>query len=365
MSDVEALVNNEYDLGVVMHVEQLHGGLVNRSFVVQTETAQGLCRYLVREYNEAIAEAEIRFEHAFLMHLAERGFAISAGVLPDRRGCSFMALKGKGHGECSEDYVAVFEYCKGEAKYTWMQNRCTEKEYRSAARALADLHRAAADFVTNGLNRAQPPIMEFLAGLRPTLLKYAESVDSGSFSRFYRSQLPSICSVLDRGVAVEPMLEGLPVLPLHCDYHPGNMTFLDEEICGLFDFDWAKIDYRVFDIAVALVYFFSSCQGDDKGRMRLAEAGSFVQAYQEQAARAESPGAMGERELLVVPRMMANANLYLLVWALDCYYVEHRDEREYLAYLKNYVSIMEDIEQRQSAIQAIMLGSVLERTRPE
>ena len=40
---------------------------------------------------------------------------------------------------------------------------------------------------------------------------------------------------------------------MHCDYHPGNLKWVDEQGVGLFDFDWSKLDYRVFDIARGVV----------------------------------------------------------------------------------------------------------------
>ena len=78
---------------------------------------------------------------------------------------------------------------------------------------------------------------------------------------------------------------------MHCDYHPGNLKWVDEQGVGLFDFDWSKLDYRVFDIAQGVVYFCSSWEGPDKGELRLDKAAIFVRAYQDEAARWSRPGA--------------------------------------------------------------------------
>jgi homoserine kinase type II len=51
--------------------------------------------------------------------------------------------------------------------------------------------------------------------------------------------------------------QGVPEILIHCDYHPGNLKFSDVKGIGIFDFDWSKIDYRLFDIALALAYFTS------------------------------------------------------------------------------------------------------------
>jgi homoserine kinase type II len=362
-ADIEALVNENYDLGMVNDVEELHGGLVNRSFLVRTQSAGEEAKFLVRLYSEAATEAEIRFEHAFLLHLAQRGFRIASGVRLNRDGRSFQRLDEHGPDDPSR-FVSVFEFCRGEARYTWMENRCTEGELRSAARAFADLHHASADLRVEDLNCAKPRIMEYLAGAGETLSRYEASPDHGSFAAYFRSQLPSIRAVLTEGLGAESQMDGLLILPLHCDFHPGNMTFLDGELCGLFDFDWAKIDYRVYDVAVAIIYFFSCCQGSDKGTVRLNDILTFVEAYQDRASALSDPGPMTKQELAVLPRMMANANLFLLIWDLDCYFLEHRDEDEYLGYLRNYISVMQDIETRLLTIEAALLELAPVRMRP-
>jgi homoserine kinase type II len=42
-----------------------------------------------------------------------------------------------------------------------------------------------------------------------------------------------------------------------CDDHPENLKFSDDKGVGIFDFDWSKIDYRLFDVARSRVYFTS------------------------------------------------------------------------------------------------------------
>ena len=58
---------------------------------------------------------------------------------------------------------------------------------------------------------------------------------------------------------------------------------------GLFDFDWSKLDYRIFDIANGIVYFCSSWEGHDSGELWLDKAAIFVRAYQDEAAKSPSP----------------------------------------------------------------------------
>ncbi len=356
-SAIESMVNRDYDLGSVKDVEVLTGGMTNLSYMVRTEGAEGEQVYFVRVYNPAAAESEIRFEHALLTHLHLRGFTIAAGVLPKRDGTTYVRLKDS--GEQPVRYAAVFEFCEGEAKYTWYQNRWSAQEAESAARALADLHAAGFDFNPRGLRRVQPPIMEYLALVKARLDDYAARPLNHAFDRYYRSQLTSIRKVLDEALGAAHKARGLPFIPIHCDYYPANMTFLDDRIRGLFDFDWAKIDYRVFDVGHAMVYCFSSHDGADQNHLRFEAATRFLHAYQDQAALKPAPGAMGERELALLPLMVATGNLYLLIWCLDCRYVEGRDEDEYLEYLEHFVAIMEDVQRLQPDLERVSQTAVV------
>ncbi len=61
-----------------------------------------------------------------------------------------------------------------------------------------------------------------------------------------------------------------------------------------------------------------------------------MRAYQDEAARFEVPGPMSAEELALLPRMVANANLYILNWDLMAYYEDPSvDVVEYLTYLES------------------------------
>jgi homoserine kinase type II len=60
---------------------------------------------------------------------------------------------------------------------------------------------------------------------------------------------------------------------------------------------------------------------------------------------------MSEAELALLPRMMANANLYVLNWDVTAYYEhESANDDEYLGYLKHNVMLMEFIESHEAEL---------------
>jgi homoserine kinase type II len=342
---IEEIVDDEYDLGRVVRAERIFGGYVNASFAVWTRTESGEHKYFVRRYASAITEREVRFEHALLTHLESRGFTLSSSVFPNRRGATFVTREEVRDGKQVTVFFGVFRLLEGEDKYTWVKNRLTDKEFDSAARVLAQFHHSAFDFDPGDLAREQPPIMEFVPTLAGTFRECAGRATGTAFDEFFLGKLPAILDVIAKGVEVESQLGGLPITPVHCDYHPGNLKWVDEQGVGLFDFDWSKLDYRVFDVAQGVVYFCSSWEGPDRGELRLDKAAIFVRAYQDEAARWPDPGPMSVRELAVLPRMIANANLFILNWDVTYYYAEtDPDVDEYMVYLTENVGLMESIE---------------------
>ena len=345
------VVDSDYDLGAVVRVEQVLGGYVNLSFAVVTAGADGEHRYFVRKYNRATTEREVRFEHALVNHLNGKGFHLAARVFPASDGRTFVTRQESLGGERVTRLFAVYEMLAGEDKYTWVKNRCTDKEYESSARVLARFHHFAQDLDPGDLARVQPPIIEFVRVLPDTFRGFAAASRGTAFDKEFLAQLPRILELLEAGGAVEGDLRGAPRTPVHCDYHPGNLKYVDEEAVGLFDFDWSKLDYRLFDVAEALVYFCSSWEGRDSGDLRLDKAAIFVRAYQDEAARFEAPGPMTPAELALLPRMVANANLYVLNWDLAAYYEDESvSVDEYVMYLEHQLMLMEFIEGHQDEL---------------
>ena len=271
------MVATDYDLGEVLRVEQILGGYTNLSFAVVVATPEGEQRYFVRKYNRVNTEREVQFEHALVNHISGKGFHIAAQVFPrPRHGDTLRDARGdSSHGERVTRLFAVYEMLEGEDKYTWISNRCTDTEFENGARVLARFHALAHDFDPGDLAREQPPIMDFLRPVPGIVQGLRRRRPRGTaFDEYYLAKLPSILEVVDSGVAHRaPTSTGCRAVPVHCDYHPGNLKWVDEQGVGLFDFDWSKLDYRLFDVAQGIVYFCSSWEGHDDGERPSRQGG--------------------------------------------------------------------------------------------
>ncbi len=353
-SQIEEVVRTDYDLGEVDRVEQIFGGTENLSFAAVTKDGDGEHRYFVRKYKYGTKEREIRYEHALVRHIRDKGFELPARVFENRHGDTLVTREELLGTERVRRFFAVYEMLGGENKYTWTTNRCTDAEYDDAARVLARFHQAAFDFEPGDLAREQPPIMDYVATMPGTFNGYAANVTGTKYDHYFLSQLPGILEAIDRGLALAPDLEGLPRCPVFCDYHPGNLKWGDEHGVGLFDFDWAKLDYRIFDIAIGIVYFCTSWEDKDDNELRLDKAEIFLNAYQDEASRSAAPGPLTDGELAVLPRMLAIAALYVVSWDIVAYYIDRNpNDDEYLFFLEHNVAFVEFIEAHLDELAAL------------
>jgi homoserine kinase type II len=351
---VTEVVASDYDFGEVLRVEQIFGGTENLSFAVTADGGGGEHRYFVRKYKHGTVEREIRYEHALVRHIVANGFELPARVHENKRGDTLVTREELLAGEHVERRFAVYELLDGEDTYTWTKNRCSDAEYEDAGRVLARFHQAAHDFEPGDLYREQPPIMDFLTTLRGTFEGYAAGTKGTKYDRYFLAKLPDILEAIDRGLALAPELESLPRCPVFCDYHPGNLKWRDGHGVGLFDFDWAKLDYRLFDVAVGIVYFCTSWEGGDEGELRLDKAEIFLRAYQDEASRTATPGPLIDGELAALPRMVAIAALYVVNWDIVAYYIDRSpNEDEYLYFLEHNVAFVEFIEAHLDELSAM------------
>ena len=352
-SQIEEILREDYDLGEVVKIEQILGGFENLSFAVFTKES-GENEYFVRKYKCGTVEREIRYEHALVGHIRKNGFDLPARVFENKQGDTLAIRQELLDGERVTRYFAVYEMLTGEDKYSWTKNRCTDAEYDNAARVLARFHQAAHDFEPGDLFREQPPIMDFLATMPGTFKGYAAAAKGTKYDKYLLAQLPEILESIDRGLALAPELEGLPRCPVFCDYHPGNLKWADEKSVGLFDFDWTKLDYRLFDTAIGIVYFCTSWEDEDDGQLRMDKAEIFLRAYQDEVSRTGAPGRLTDGEVAALPRMLAIAGLYVVNWDIVAYYIDRRpNDDEYLFFLEHNVAFVEFIEAHLGELAAL------------
>jgi len=342
---LKELISKYYNIGDLVDVKKLDRGYVNVSYEIDAVKNNKRNKYFLRRYKRGIREEEVKFEHALIKHLMEKEFNIAASIVLKNDGKSYIKEIENINDEKEEAYFAIFTFLEGEDKYTWDNPVCNENELKSSASVLAQYHSKIYDFEPQG-KRYEPRIIELLPTVSGSLMKYAKRSGGTKFDNYFMKNLDCMLSVIDSCLRKVNLKEynKLPHLAIHCDYHPGNLKYKDEKAIGLFDFDWAKIDSRLFDIALAITYFCTTWEGKEDGDLILNKLVLFLRYYHETAVELEGYGALNKLELKYLPELIKASNLYVLNWDIDDFYIKKQNPYEYLIYIQHNVRFMRWLE---------------------
>ncbi|MBT8360122.1 MAG: phosphotransferase [Desulfobacterales bacterium] len=335
------LMEENYDLGKLTRVEEILSGYYNKSYAVWMSNDDKNRRYFLRLYNAKTSEHEILFEHGLLNHLRSNGFTLSASIIPSRNGATITQIPWPENQRNKRAFWALFEFLEGEDKYSWTSTNLTDNEFVNAAEVLAHLHHCGHGFKKPlGADRVQPPIMEFIRTFKSTFSNFLKHADDRQCDHIFKDNFKTICKALDYADSFDIKFKGMTELPIHCDYHPGNLKYCHEKVVGVFDFDWSKIDYRLFDVALGLIHF-TSIWGDQAEGLRQDICNLFLNSYNDACRRLNHIYPLTKKEQSYLVPMLSIANLYVLNWELvEFYSTPGLDEEEYLFYIDHTIGLM-------------------------
>ena len=342
---MKGLLSENYDIGELIDVKKLDRGYVNVSYEIDTIKGDRKHKYFLRRYKRGIREDEVKFEHSIIKHLMKKNFKFSAGLIQKKDGSSYVKEFETTGGEKEDIYIAVFEFLKGDDKYTWDNPVCNDEELQDSALVLARYHSTVYGLKPEG-RRYEPKIIELLATISGNLMKYAKRTGTTKFDNYFLKHLDYILAVIDStlGQIDRKQYAELPCLAVHCDYHPGNLKYHKNGAVGLFDFDWSKIDVRCFDVGLAVTYFCTTWEGKEDGDLLLDKMILFLKSYQDELKKIQGVGPMYEKEIEYLPVMVKASNLYVLNWDVDDFYIKKPNPYEYLIYLQHNVRVMRWLE---------------------
>lgn len=347
---IAKIIETDYALGRVIDLKQLYGGCTHLSFAVTTWHGGSLCRYFFRKYRNGTTARAIEFEHAMIRHLISHGAQRVAGPVQTRHDRSYVRRIEPCCSGPQQRFYAVFDYVHGEDNYSWTENDLSDDACRDAATALAELHHASMGFMRNRVQRPDEPVVRFLPKFRKLLEHCARLASGSEFDECFQGSLEFMLPLADRTSLAYGHLARLPSIGIHGDFHPGNLKYFSDRVTGVFDFDRANIDLRMYDVALAIIYFCSAWGGEDDGQLLLDRAAVFLQAYQSAATRLGSPGRLTAEEARHFHELLTTGSLALLKWVTaDSYYAKNVEceERLHLFFLQHIINLNQWVDTHQ------------------
>ena len=348
-----------YDIGELVDAYEIFGGYTNRSFGIIVRDKNGdLKDYFVRKYKKEATAADIEIEHALIEHAAAHGLNEISTVVRTKDGKSFIQMEEEKESNRIRRYFAVYTFLDGDDDYDWINTKMTPQEDRSFAAMLAKFHDCVNGF--NPGQKAEPKIMEMMNQLPMYFVNCNKLPGLDPNDRFdmlfreIREDMIQYCTKVKEIITPEIMV-GMPECVCHCDAHPGNVKWDHGNCVGIFDFDWSKLDLRLFDVCYAIMYTCSSWDAQTDGTLWLDRTGFFLDGYSKYLKEHGSLTGFTESEKKAFPGMMIAACLYLVNWC-TCYYddFDNLSEYEYFYYLAHTVKLIRFVDNHQAELAEII-----------
>ncbi|MCC0044785.1 MAG: homoserine kinase [Brucellaceae bacterium] len=211
----------EYGIGELRSYRGIAEGSENSNYMLHTSTGE----FILTLYEKRVERADLPFFLGLMQHLANKG--ISCPLPVQRRDGGLMS-------EIAGRPAAIITFIEG----FWVR-RPSAAHCREVGKALAELHRAGADFELSRPNAMAIPGWKTLwDGARDRAdevevgLALEVEADFASLEASWPADLPS-------GV-------------IHADLFPDNVFFLGDRLSGLIDFYFACNDFYAYDLATCL-----------------------------------------------------------------------------------------------------------------
>lgn len=246
---VQALLAS-YGLSPLGDVDHTHSG---RGETLILPTSGG--KKVLKRYKATVAAEAIRHEHAILAYLEQIAFP-APRLVARANGATWIR-----DGE--DEQYALFDYLEGYFHYHnyYLLPGRTRQFIYDSGRALAALHQALHDLSPDGHNpngfksrsgkrwREMEWFLERLAWCRGSGTEERSGVSRRLLARLepLETQLPELDATLAR--------VGLPLMIIHGDYGPYNLLFKEGEATVILDFELARLDWRLADLANAIPSF--------------------------------------------------------------------------------------------------------------
>jgi len=233
----------QYPVGRVQAIEEFtRGSRKSPKFVVTTDGGQFLLKRRARGKDDPI---KVAFAHSLQNYLARRQFPLPHLIGTKVDNNSMLRWNGW--------IFELFEYVEAEP-----YDGSLDSTYH-AGRALAMYHKLVREYEAqwvppHGSYHDSDPVRNGLNAI-PTTLSAHESVHGREAEVL--SAVQQVREVYDHaaGAANSLGLQRWQLQIVHSDYHPGNVLFRGRRVAAVLDFDAARIQPRVTDVANGTLQF--------------------------------------------------------------------------------------------------------------
>ncbi|MCH8007026.1 MAG: phosphotransferase [Planctomycetes bacterium] len=244
--DELADVLSRYDLGRIEQIRVYPYGS-RQAPKVRITTSTG--RFLLKRRAPGRDDPRrVAFAHGLLLYLADRGYPVSPPIRCRAGGDSLLAINGR--------IYELFAYVRGDRDDGSPASAAAAGEALGSLNRLLFDHRLSAGLKAGplvGSYHAAAAVGEKLQLVPAAVAAFDPGTDRGGLQRVSASLLRAYRQAAQR--AGEAGFAGWPKGIIHGDWHPGNLLYADGRVVAVLDFDSARLEPRVADVANAALQF--------------------------------------------------------------------------------------------------------------
>lgn len=243
-ADELAIVLSNFDIGVIESiVEYPRGSRKAPKVLIASEQGKFLLKRRARGKDDAY---KVAFSHAVQLYLASKQFPLPHLIGTKKDNNSMLQWRGT--------VYELFEYIPGQS-----YPQTLEATF-DGGRVLSLYHKLLQDFRSEWQPSGQsyhlaPSVEQGLKAI-PSSLTASDSV-VGPVLKFLLDSYKHAAQM-----ANAMGLDAWPKQIVHADWHPGNMLFRDNRVVAVIDYDAARVQPRVIDVANGALQF-SIIGGDE------------------------------------------------------------------------------------------------------
>ncbi len=287
------MVMSHYNIGAISAVEPFKRGSAASPKIILTTASR---EYLLKRRAPGKDDLELlQISHGIQLHLANQQFPLPHLIGTRKENNSMLQLFG--------GIYELFEYIRGTGYDNSLESTL------DSGRILALYHKLLRDYTpefepATGSYHYNRGIGTSLDQIPDTVVRTEKQkpVDVKDVSNTLYALREAYVQAADKTNKMGIL--NWPLQIVHCDWHPGNMLFRNKRVVAVIDYDAARLQQRIIDLANGVLQFSILGGGDDPSQwpdhVDEARFTQFIRGY-------DAVDVISEAEVKAIPWLMIEA----------------------------------------------------------
>lgn len=312
-------------LGKNIKVEENTNGFANKTYIINF----GKDKFVLRKSNPNTKYNHIKLEVDLLNCLHKQNFNLTPQVL--------LNLEGQNITKFNNSFFILQTFVSGKTQASWNNlTKLNVKMFRSFFATVANFSKVVEklDFKSGVKNK---PVWYYINNANKILNDSLKMVEDSDTKKYLLKNKTAIADFIfkTRKEFVETKYDSLPKQIVHFDWHPGNVHFKNDKVVGVFDFDWARWDSRITDLAAAIgqsCYYYG---GKRDGLYRKDRIKIGIESYRQTYCRSKI-GWQKENNLVKIA--LKGYMLFQFFWSVNLF--AEKSTKENAVILKHFLNVL-------------------------